>query len=199
LNSYATALTLQEEFLGQATLAIGSDIYGNIVQVMDYRNLSIWVVGSNVMPCAKVLGMRQTVPIQYVEDYTRHLRPTIQTEIQNYNITGLKNIFKLPGYHNQLSFFAGSQDLIRRNIQLRPELLIKARSFLQEIRKRRGFDLIFIGFHIRRTDYEKRVMKNEHIALPGNLYYQSAMAYYRSCIRNPVFVACSDDISYAKQ
>ncbi|KAK3889162.1 hypothetical protein Pcinc_006737 [Petrolisthes cinctipes] len=82
------------------------------------------------------------------------------------------------------------------------ELMVKANGFLSKIMENRSSELpdpVFVGFHIRRTDYEGFFKRRYGGRLPETAYYTRALSHYRTKFPDAaVFIVASDDLKYAR-
>ncbi|KAK3880154.1 hypothetical protein Pcinc_015325 [Petrolisthes cinctipes] len=82
------------------------------------------------------------------------------------------------------------------------ELMVKANGFLSKIMENRSSELpdpVFVGFHIRRTDYKGFIKIRYGGGLPETAYYTRALSHYRTKFPDAaVFIVASDDLKYAR-
>ncbi|KAK3893370.1 hypothetical protein Pcinc_002803 [Petrolisthes cinctipes] len=82
------------------------------------------------------------------------------------------------------------------------ELMVKANGFLSKIMENRSSELpdpVFVGFHIRRTDYKRFIKIRYGGRLPETAYYTRALSHYRTKFPDAaVFIVASDDLKYAR-
>lgn len=99
-----------------------------------------------------------------------------------------KNVI-LEGYFQSEEYFSGIKDVLRSEFTLRSEQ-VDTETIRQQVS---------VGIHFRRGDYSDKQNLN---ALHGTCdisYYEKAIAYLKSKLKEPVFYIFSDDISWVKE
>ena len=74
----------------------------------------------------------------------------------------------------------------------------EAQEFLRHARGNRS-SVTYIGFHVRRTDFEAYVRKKYGRTLPDTEYFDRALAYYRHRFADALFIVCSDDLDFVTE
>ena len=114
---------------------------------------------------------------------------------------GEPRFFRITNYpdRNGIDVFHPFYDDIRTEFRFSEELQRKAQEFLWYARGNRS-SVTFIGFHVRRTDYQAYIHKAYNSSLPDDLYFNKTLTYYRERFPDALFIVCSDDLNYvAKQ
>ncbi|XP_042881447.1 galactoside alpha-(1,2)-fucosyltransferase 2-like [Penaeus japonicus] len=126
--------------------------------------------------------------------------------------TGLlgPRLFVMTDYAFEIQLFKPYKEELRREFTFADQIQSDVRHYLQDILTKRDVigdndtssspvkrPPVLVGFHIRRTDYEKHAKKMFGATLPGEKYFQRALDYYRKKFSNNVlFVAASDDMDF---
>ena len=102
----------------------------------------------------------------------------------------------LKGY--ETSLILAHKDRIRNLLlnSIRPNLISKVQAYLHGLQI--GPNPVFIGVHVRRTDYLYWVQKMFKGVPVEKSYFLHAMSYFSSKFSNPVFLVISDDLSWCK-
>ena len=87
---------------------------------------------------------------------------------------------------------------MRREFTFAAALQDEAQEFLRHARGNRS-SVTFIGFHVRRTDFEAYVRKKYGRTLPDVEYFDRALAYYRERFADALFIVCSDDLDFVTE
>ncbi|XP_047492529.1 galactoside alpha-(1,2)-fucosyltransferase 2-like isoform X3 [Penaeus chinensis] len=117
-----------------------------------------------------------------------------------------------PDYAFEIQLFKMYKEELKREFTFSDIIQLEVRNYLQGVvRKyeRRSHSNnatspssapappVFVGFHIRRTDYVKHAKKMFGAKLPGEEYFNRALNYYRTRFPNKVvFIAASDDMAF---
>ena len=80
---------------------------------------------------------------------------------------------------------------------IKPSLLATAQAYLHSLQA--GTSPVFIGVHVRRTDYLTWVRRMFHGVPVGREYFHHAMDYFSRKLSNPVFVVVTDDLTWCKE
>ncbi|XP_043229859.1 galactoside alpha-(1,2)-fucosyltransferase 2-like [Amphibalanus amphitrite] len=119
-------------------------------------------------------------------------QPGEGTESRFYRITNYPD-------RNGIDVFHPFYDEIRREFRFSDALQKQAQEFLWHARGNRS-SVTYIGFHVRRTDYQAYIKKQYNSTLPDDLYFNKTLTYYRQRFSDALFIVCSDDLNYvAKQ
>ncbi|KAK3879764.1 hypothetical protein Pcinc_015695 [Petrolisthes cinctipes] len=202
-SSYATAITFNANHSHEATIAVSQNIFKAVSRVMDKSHLTLPVVGNELLLDVIDMGLSEVVrPDYFKDDHVSHLQPTINRAIDEYKKTGQEKVYLLEGYPNKMKMLADYHQTVRNNFNIRSDLQAKAKSFLDGVRRTRGYDdVTFIGVHIRRGDYVNFMEKFHHCSVPNPSYYHAALDHYRHTLHTApplVFVVCSDDLTHAR-
>lgn len=111
--------------------------------------------------------------------------------------------FQLDDYPFEIQLFHPFKEAIVKEFKLSQNITTEVEAFLSNIKaswiERTLINPVFIGFHIRRTDYVKHAKNMFGATLPDRQYFQAAMNYYRQKFGNAtVFIAASDDRAFLK-
>ena len=109
--------------------------------------------------------------------------------------------FRITNYpdRNGIDVFHPFYDDIKREFRFSDALQRQAQEFLHYARGNRS-SVTYIGFHVRRTDYQAYINKTYNGTLPDDVYFNKTMSYYRERFSDALFIVCSDDLNYvAKQ
>lgn len=95
---------------------------------------------------------------------------------------------------------------IKTVLPYKKRLVLRADEYLKRIRgeyaARTGLrNVIFVGVHIRRTDYVE-YLPTKNLSVVGAEHYATGMEYFRSRrgdLGNPIFVVATDDLAWAKE
>ena len=134
------------------------------------------------------------------------------------NITRCEQIFQgtenriawIRGYPQDTASFAPVESEIRRHFTLRPDIVAEVDAFLTEAARARSLadadgrvrtPEVFVGIHVRRTDYKRWLgfhLKGQYVTMK---YFSRAMAFFeaRYGVGNIVFVVASDDYRWCRK
>ncbi|XP_069173693.1 galactoside alpha-(1,2)-fucosyltransferase 1 isoform X3 [Procambarus clarkii] len=109
----------------------------------------------------------------------------------------------LPEYPFEIQMFNKFKEDLRREFTFTSKYTAIVQSFLlnitEERKARKELNPVFIGFHIRRTDYIKHAQNQFGASLPDQVYFDRAMQYYRNKFPGKaVFIVASDDMVFIK-
>ncbi|XP_066970483.1 galactoside 2-alpha-L-fucosyltransferase Sec1-like isoform X1 [Macrobrachium rosenbergii] len=112
--------------------------------------------------------------------------------------------FVLREYAFEIQLFHKFKKELKREFTFHDEINTKVREFFDTIRKNASgashADQVFVGFHIRRTDYLKHAKMMFGAKLPDSSYFDRALEHYRAKFPGKVvFVAASDDQDFVKR
>ncbi|XP_071051468.1 galactoside 2-alpha-L-fucosyltransferase Sec1-like [Onthophagus taurus] len=83
------------------------------------------------------------------------------------------------------------QDIIQE-FSFRRALLVRSQKLLREASKGKSGS-VFVGIHVRRTDYIGYLQRKLHINAVGMGFYRKAMGYFLNKYKNVTFIVVSDD------
>ncbi|XP_068210986.1 galactoside alpha-(1,2)-fucosyltransferase 2-like isoform X2 [Palaemon carinicauda] len=113
--------------------------------------------------------------------------------------------FVMQEFAFEIQLFQNFRGELKREFAFPDAINRKIRQLFDGIRKRRRSvspaELVFVGFHIRRTDYIKHAQNMFGAVLPGESYFNRSLEYYRAKFlpERVAFVAASDDTNFLKQ
>ncbi|XP_068210983.1 galactoside alpha-(1,2)-fucosyltransferase 2-like isoform X1 [Palaemon carinicauda] len=113
--------------------------------------------------------------------------------------------FVMHAYAFEIQLFQKFREDLKREFAFSNYINRKVREFFDGIRKRRRSfgpaELVFVGFHIRRTDYVRYAHNMFGASLPGESYFNRSLEYYRAKFppERLAFVAASDDPTFLKE
>ncbi|KAF2893836.1 hypothetical protein ILUMI_12339 [Ignelater luminosus] len=81
---------------------------------------------------------------------------------------------------------------VRKQFTFREHLVKKSQDILRTVVKD-NTDKVFVGVHVRRTDYSRYLPRKYKLKLANVSFYYSAMKYYEDKYKNVVFILTSDD------
>ncbi|XP_063597384.1 galactoside alpha-(1,2)-fucosyltransferase 2-like [Penaeus indicus] len=128
--------------------------------------------------------------------------------------TGLlgPHLFVMTDYAFEIQLFKVYKEELKREFTFSDKMQSEVRNYLQGVvrkyeRQPRSDNAtspslttappVFVGFHIRRTDYVKHAKKMFGAKLPEEKYFKRALNYYRKRFPNKVvFIAASDDMVF---
>ena len=96
---------------------------------------------------------------------------------------------------NGIDVFHPFKAEMRNEFTFSVALQSEAQEFLLRARGGRS-SVTYIGFHVRRTDFEKYVREKYNRTLPDTEYFDRALGYYRRRFSDALFIVCSDDIDF---
>ena len=99
---------------------------------------------------------------------------------------------------NGIDVFHPFKGEMRKEFTFSMSLQSEAQQFLQTARGSRS-SVTYIGFHVRRTDFEAYVRKKYHRTLPDVEYFDRALDYYRRRFADALFIVCSDDLDFVTE
>ena len=110
------------------------------------------------------------------------------------------------GYPQDTASFAPVESEIRHHFTLRPDIVAEVDAFLTEAaRSHTDGDghtpEVFVGIHVRRTDYKKWLGFHLKGQLATMKYFSRAMAFFEAKygVGNIVFVVASDDYGWCRR
>nr|XP_045582857.1 galactoside alpha-(1,2)-fucosyltransferase 2-like isoform X2 [Procambarus clarkii] len=111
--------------------------------------------------------------------------------------------FIIKEYPFEIQMFNKFKEDLRREFTFTSKYTAIVQSFLlnitEERKARKELNPVFIGFHIRRTDYIKHAQNQFGASLPDQVYFDRAMQYYRNKFPGKaVFIVASDDMVFIK-
>ncbi|KAK3889195.1 hypothetical protein Pcinc_006766 [Petrolisthes cinctipes] len=122
-------------------------------------------------------------------------------ELAAAGLLGAKN-FIMTESSFEIQMFNQFKEEVRKEFTFAPTYTTKANGFLSKIMENRSSELpdpVFVGFHIRRTDYEGFFKRRYGGRLPETAYYTRALSHYRTKFPDAaVFIVASDDLKYAR-
>ncbi|CAL4094638.1 unnamed protein product, partial [Meganyctiphanes norvegica] len=200
MNSYAISVALKKEFGDNATIAVTREVYTKVAKMFDIQRLTMPIVEDSFPGRVSEMKMNERCPDKFkvANDYVAHIRPCIRNGITNFKTTQQKKVVPIGGYPNRMYMIGEYIDEIRSSFHIKPSLLNKAQLFLHKASEEHGSNIVFVGFHIRRTDYVGHSQKYNGVNVPGPKYYSDALAHYRLRFDKVLFVVASDDLSHAK-
>ncbi|CAL4148351.1 unnamed protein product, partial [Meganyctiphanes norvegica] len=105
-------------------------------------------------------------------------------------------------YPFEMQIFNAYWKDILKEFTFNKNLLTQAEIFLQKAgslgNQTKAEEPTFIGVHIRRTDYLQVLPRVFGATLPGKAYLHRALNFYRTQLKNPIFIVASDDMDYAQ-
>ncbi|KAL7636710.1 UNVERIFIED_CONTAM: hypothetical protein RMT77_012462 [Armadillidium vulgare] len=196
IHNFALILVLSKKF-PHFTFAISEKISEFVFKLFDRETFDLPIVGEK--------AMQQLPPNNYIAFQPRdNFEDDFSYVLSALNlVSGKEKILLLEAY--PLDLFYGYESFLLSQLKIRKDLLEKVRSVMNVIEKtlqaeRNLSNVTYIGVHVRRTDYIK--FSVEHFGLkglPGKKYFSRVFKYFKSRIKNPVFLICSDDTDYAKR
>lgn len=119
-------------------------------------------------------------------------------EESNLDYSEEANCLKTPvyarGYFQTAKYYIGYEDVVKGLFKFEIDKLSKVNTDLIPILKNEGT----IAVHIRRGDYIKDVKTNQFHGVCCIEYYEKAIAFVTSKIKNPTLVFFSDDMKWVK-
>ena len=100
--------------------------------------------------------------------------------------------------HNGIDVFHPFKAEVQKELTFSTALQHEAQEFLRHASGNRN-TVTYIGFHIRRTDFEAYVRNKYHRTLPDVEYFDRALDYYRQRFADALFIVCSDDLDFATE
>ncbi|KAF0304659.1 Galactoside 2-alpha-L-fucosyltransferase 2 [Amphibalanus amphitrite] len=99
---------------------------------------------------------------------------------------------------NGIDVFHPFRAELRHEFTFAAALQDEAQTFLRSARGNRT-SATYIGFHVRRTDFEAYVRKKYGRTLPDVEYFERTLTYYRERFSDALFIVCSDDIDFVTE
>lgn len=115
---------------------------------------------------------------------------SLQFSDQYFKPSGAINIFD--GYWQSEKYFTDSSKKIRSLYHFNEELLNDSSRQLKNSMN----ECAYVSVHIRRGDY---LSLSDHLGICNISYYQKAISYIKTTVKNPIFVFFSDDIPWVKE
>ncbi|KAL7647729.1 UNVERIFIED_CONTAM: hypothetical protein RMT77_001338 [Armadillidium vulgare] len=199
IHNFALILVLQEMF-PNFTYAISEKTSQFVFKVFDQETFDLLIVGEKALQQLPPNNMIVFQPRNNFKDVFSY----VQSAITFFHVmSGKEKIFLIEAY--PLDLFYGYENFLLNQLKIRKDLLEKAQSVMNVIGKtlqaeRNLSSVTYVGIHVRRKDYIK--FSKEHFGvtgLPGKEYFSRAYKYFKSTLKNPVFLICSDDTNYAKR
>ncbi|XP_059168890.1 galactoside alpha-(1,2)-fucosyltransferase 2-like [Physella acuta] len=105
----------------------------------------------------------------------------------------------ISGYFQSWKYFVYVKNDIRREFTFLPSIQEKTANFYRRLRKTNE-DTIFIGVHVRRTDFVKNKNIVRGYGVPKRSYFIKAFDYMRNILsNNTMFLVASDDMEWCRQ
>ncbi|XP_059146562.1 galactoside alpha-(1,2)-fucosyltransferase 2-like [Physella acuta] len=104
----------------------------------------------------------------------------------------------LYGCFQSWKFFVHVEDEIRREFTFHPNIHEKTTRFYGSLRQN-NTDTVFVGVHVRRSDFLSAVNVNSGYGVPQMSYFINAINYIRRVVsNNTMFLVASDDMEWCK-
>ncbi|XP_037080919.1 galactoside alpha-(1,2)-fucosyltransferase 2-like [Pollicipes pollicipes] len=105
--------------------------------------------------------------------------------------------FRISNYpdRNGIDVFHPYHEEIVKEFTFTTAMQKQAQEFLRYAKGNRS-SVTYIGFHVRRTDYERYIRKQYQESLPDEVYFNKTLSYYRARFADALFIVCSDDLTH---
>lgn len=103
----------------------------------------------------------------------------------------------IDGYPTSVSLFHRHRNDIIKEFRFKKHYVERAQAELHRLRENRQ-DVVFVGVHVRRTDYSQFLQGRFQAQLVGETYFTRAMNYFRKKFPSSLFVVASDDMDWCR-
>ncbi|XP_046564935.1 galactoside alpha-(1,2)-fucosyltransferase 2-like [Haliotis rubra] len=101
----------------------------------------------------------------------------------------------LVGYYQSWKYFTNIPETIRREFTFRDDVI---KAMLKEVPVLANWTRIKVGVHIRRGDMATKYERNRGYNIADIGFLNRSMDYFRNKYKNPLFIVCSDSITWCK-
>ncbi|KAK3876046.1 hypothetical protein Pcinc_019131 [Petrolisthes cinctipes] len=189
MGEYATMYSLKRHY--NVTVVINNDFKKKIKYI--FLNTSLPDIPASAGP----FKLQDWTPVQYIGSWNNYA----PIELAAAGLLGPKK-FVMEKYAFEIQMFHQFKEELRKEFTFAPNYTTKANGFLSNIMENRSSELpdpVFVGFHIRRTDYKKFIKNRYGSHLPETAYFTRALSHYRTKFPDAaVFIVASDDLQYAR-
>ncbi|XP_046381693.2 galactoside alpha-(1,2)-fucosyltransferase 1-like [Haliotis rufescens] len=105
--------------------------------------------------------------------------------------------WRLGGYYQSWRYFADVVDIVRKEFTFKENIRTPVRDYFAQL-EAKGKGRPKVGVHIRRGDMGVPVSAKRGYTVAPATYFKKAMAYFRSKLKDPLFIVCSDDINWGR-
>ncbi|KAK4318842.1 hypothetical protein Pmani_010164 [Petrolisthes manimaculis] len=189
MGEYATMYSLKRHY--NVSVVMNSEFKSRIKHI--FLNTSLPDIPASAGP----FQLQDWTPVQNIGSLYNYA----PIELAAAGLLGPKK-FIMKEYAFEMQMFHQFREELKKEFTFAPNYTNKVNEFLSNIMKNRSSQLpdpVFVGFHIRRTDYKKFVKNKFGGHLPGTSYFTRALTHYRTKYPDAaVFVVASDDLQYAR-
>ncbi|KAK3879544.1 hypothetical protein Pcinc_015880 [Petrolisthes cinctipes] len=189
MGEYATMYSLKRHY--NVTVVMNNEFKKRIEHIFPNTSLP------NIPASAGYFNLQDWTTVQNIGSLYNYA----PIELAAAGLLGPKK-FIMKEYAFEMQMFHQFRKELRKEFTFAPTFRTKVNGFLSKIMEHRSSELpdpVFVGFHIRRTDYKKFVKTKFGGHLPETAYFTRALSHYRTKFPDAaVFIVASDDLQYAK-